>query len=143
MFKLRRALFIFILLSFSLLSCKHKSIIIIKKEVKMQLPGRLGSPKAAHYKVSFIPRIGSDQLSFQKIMLNEKELALNMFDNNGQKLTAFNPSDTVNLFFSNIGNEIQSLDITDAKFVLFFFEKNKLKKTIIEKFEIINSPINQ
>lgn len=143
MFKFQHTLFYFIVLSIFLFSCKHKSIIIIKKEVKMQMPGRQGSPKSAHYKVCFIPSLGSDQLSFQKIMLNEKELALSMFDNNGQKLTAFNPSDTVNLFFSNIGNEIQSSGIADASFVLYYFEKNKLKKTTIEKFEIINSPINQ
>ncbi len=109
----------------------------------MQMPGRQGSAKSAHYKVVFIPQLGSDQLTFQKVMLNEKELSLVMYDNSGQRLTAFNPSDTVNLLFSNVGNDIQLSGIADAKFVLFYFEKNKLKKTIIEKFELINSPINQ
>lgn len=109
----------------------------------MQMPGRQGSAKSAHYKVVFIPQLGSDQLTFQKVMLNEKELPLSMYDNSGQRLTAFNASDTVNLFFSNIGNDIESSTIANAKFILYYFEKNKLIKTSIEKFELINSPINQ
>lgn len=143
MLKFQHTLFVLVALSFSLFSCKNNSIIIIKKEANMQLPGRQGGVKSAHYKVSVIPSIGSDQLTFQKIMLNDKELALSMYDNNGQRLTAFNPSDTVNLMFSNICNEIQSSTITQAKFILYYFEKNKLKKSSIEKFELIKTPINQ
>ncbi len=109
----------------------------------MQLPGRQMTAKSAHYKVTFIPQVGSDQITFQKIMLNEKELPLYMYDNAGQRLTAFNPADTVNLVFSNIGNDIESSNIANEKFILFYFEKNKLIKTTIEKFELINSPINQ
>lgn len=143
MFKIQHTLFFLVVVGSFLCSCKNSSILIIKKEVKMQMPGRQGSAKSAHYKVSFIPHLGSDQITFQKVMLNEKELPLLMYDNSGQRLTAFNPSDTVNLLFSNIGNDIESSTITDAKFILYYFEKNKLIKTSIEKFELINSPINQ
>ena len=125
MFKFQHTLFYFLVLSIFLFSCKHNSILIIKKEVKMQMPGRQGSAKSAHYKVAFIPQVGSDQITFQKIMLNEKELAISMYDNAGQRLTAFNPQDTVNLVFSNISNDIQSNEIANEKFILFYFVKNK------------------
>jgi hypothetical protein len=109
----------------------------------MQMPGRQFSTKSAIYKVTFIPKISSTDLSIQKVLIKEKELPFALWNLKAEKQTAFNIGDTLQLIFTNIDSELESSTIMNANTEVYFFDRNKLKKMNIQKFELIKNPINQ
>jgi hypothetical protein len=136
-------LLLLLLVSTLFFSCKEKSILILNKEVSMQMPGRQLGTKSANYKIRFIPLAGSNELSFQKIMMDEKELGVSIYNLKSEKQTAFNANDTLVLYFNRTGNEIESSTITSTSFTIYYFEKNKLKKMKVSEFNLATYPTNQ
>lgn len=126
-----------------MISCKQKSIVILKKEVAYELPGRKEGTKAAHYKVQFIAKSSSIDWSIQKIMLDGSELSYELYDKAGNKQDAFNANDTLVLKFSRLSNAILQKELPSSTISLYYFKNNKLKSTEISNFTLNSSPINQ
>lgn len=123
-------------------ACKTNSLNVVKKEASISIPGRQMGTKFAQYKVVFIPPVGSDKITFQKVMFQERELAISLFDNKNKKQTAFNALDTVHLFFGMPADDAEPTNVIKNSFELYYFENNKLKKIRITDFEFLQTPIN-
>ncbi len=136
-------LLIFLLAGTSLYSCSPSSIIILKKEVEYQTPGRKEGTKAAHYKIQFIAKSNSIDWTVQKIMVDGIELDYTFYDNVGNKQDAFNANDTVYIGFSRLSNNLQKNELPNTTISLYYFKKDKVKSINISDFTLKQTPINQ